>query len=434
MITDLIRKLYPYSYSVVSDANDDAVDIFQRELPFNVFEVKSGSELNGWIVPNNWRVLHARIECDRKLIHDGAINPLGIGVLSPSFKGTLTREELRSHLFFSEECPEAVPYYWLNLYRPGDKNWAFCVTKSFYENLDDTEYYVDLKTEEFPGSMKVLDYFLPGETTETILLNAHNCHPWQANDDLSGCAVGIEIMRQLMSWEKRKYSYRLVIAPELIGTVHWLHSQDTKAQPIIAAIMLKSVGNASPLKLQHSYLGNAQIDKAIDLVMRSQLGTFESGQFRTIYGNDETVFDSPGYEIPTVSLTRYPFTEYHTDADTPDKISEKSLQETSYIILQTLKALELSLTLRFMHRGLISLSSERYQLYLPAAAPGIDRQEYSDKMGRWNLLMNCLSRELDGQQSAIDLAFKYDLPVLEVCDYISKWKEKKLAMEIVDVV
>jgi aminopeptidase-like protein len=288
---------------------------------------------------------------------------------------------------------------------------------------------VDLLTEEFTGTMKVLDFLLPGDSKETILLNAHNCHPWQANDDLSGCAVAIHVLKELSKWPRRKFSYRVVIAPELIGTVHWLDQLDLQAQPISYAIMLKSIGNEQPLKLQHSFNGSTQLDKAALSILKNHFGSFESGSFRTIYGNDETVFDSPGFEIPSISLTRFPFPEYHTDADTPEILSEPALQQTGQIVLDIVRALENNLTLRFVARGLISLSHERYQLYRAAPAPSLDRVDYPENSRKWNLLMNCLPRELDGRLSAIDIAIKYDLPVLEVCKYLNQWKVKHLAVE-----
>lgn len=428
-ITDIVRALFPYAYSVVSSDSDRALAAFKAELPFSVFEVPSGTELNGWLVPNNWRVVRASILHNDCLIHDGTSSPLGVGVLSPSFKGRLSREELRKHLYFSEDCPNAIPYHWVNLYRPSQKTWAFCVTQHFYDNLPEGEFDVDLVTEEFPGTMKVLDYLLPGESNETILLNGHNCHPWQANDDLSGCAVAIHVLQELSKWPQRKFSYRVVIAPELIGTVHWLDQIDMNAQPIKGAIMLKSVGNDRPLRLQNSFDGHTQIDKAALSVLTSHLGSFESGPFRTIYGNDETVFDSPGFEIPSISLTRFPFTQYHTDADTPDLLSEAALQQTSEVVLDIIRALENNLTLRFAARGLVALSHSRYQLYRAAPAPGIDREAYLESSRKWNLLMNCLPRELDGSNSAVDLANKYGLPVLEVCDYLAQWHEKQLAVK-----
>lgn len=431
-ILDIIRKLYPFAYSVVSSENDRAISTYLEELNFDVVEIRSGCELNGWIVPPDWRTIRANLFKDEELILDAMSTPLGVGVLSPLFKGTISLAELKKHLFYSDDCPDAIPYHWTNLYRPAEKDWAFCVKKEFFDSLVEGEYRVELETLEQPGTMKVLDFTLPGMSSDTILLNGHNCHPWQANDDLSGCAVGIAVMQALQARESRKYTYRLVVAPELIGTVHWLAGLKQTNMRFSGAIMLKSVGNASPLKLQHSFEGSSQIDKAAASVLRARNPDYVSGAFRTIYGNDETVFDSPGYEIPTISLTRYPFSGYHTDADTPDGLSPDALEETYEVVLEIMDALESNETLRFSERGLVALSHPRYRLYRAAPAPGLDKAEYLDISRRWNLLMNCLPRELNGHNSAIDLAYKYELPVAEVCAYLKEWKEKGLATPVKD--
>lgn len=426
-ILDIVRSLYPYAYSVVSEESDRAIGAFQAELDFKVVEFASGSELNGWIVPPSWRALRAQIRSEGQLIHDGLASPLGVGVLSPSFSGTLSLDELQPHLFFSDDCPQALPYHWTNLYRPAQKDWALCVTKAFHDSLRPGSYQVDLVTEESAGSMKVFDFTLPGESEETVLLNGHNCHPWQANDDLSGCAVGIAVMQALQARPHRRLSYRLVIAPELIGTVHWLAGLGAQAGTFTGAIMLKSVGNQRPLKLQHSFDGDSQLDKAACSVLRRRLGEFVSGPFRTVYGNDETVFDSPGYEIPSISLTRFPFTEYHTDADTPERLSVPHLDEARDTVLEIIDTLEANQSLVFAERGLVALSHPRYGLYRAAPAPGMDKAAYLEESRRWNLLMNCLPRELNGRNSAIDLALKYELPALDVCHYLQQWREKGLA-------
>ena len=429
-ILDIVRNLYPYAYSVVSSENDRALPAFLDELDFNVVEIPSGCELNGWVVPAEYKPIRANLIKDGKLLFDAMSTPLGVGVLSPPFTGNIILSELKKHLFYSDDCPESIPYHWINLYRPADRDWAFCVKKSFFDSLTNGEYRVELETLEQPGTMKVLDFSLPGMSSDTILLNGHNCHPWQANDDLSGCAVGIAVMQALKEREYRKYSYRLVIAPELIGTVHWLAGLKHTDKRFVGAVMLKSVGNSSPLKLQHSFEGVSQLDKAASSVLRQHDRSYVSGAFRTIYGNDETVFDSPGYEIPSISLTRFPFAEYHTDADTPDSLSATSLGETYDVVLEIIDALENNETLKFSERGLVALSHPRYQLYRPAPAPGIDKGKYREESRRWNLLMNCLPRELNGTNSAIDLAFKYDIPVLEVCAYLKQWVEKGLATPI----
>lgn len=423
----LIDKLYPYAYSVVSPENDRAISVFCSELPFKVHEFSSGSEVNGWVVPNEWVPVRANIFKDGKSILNALDSPLGVGVLSPSFKGSLTHIELKKHLFYSDIVPLAIPYHWSNLYRPAQKSWAICVKKSFYDDLRDGEYDVDLKVVERASTMKVLDFCLPGASEETILINAHNCHPWQANDDISGCAIGIAVMKMLEKESYRKYTYRLIIAPELIGTAHWLSNIGGSAKKIIGAVMLKSLGNNSQLKLQHSFDGFSQLDKVASNIIGMRNKDFISGPFRSIYGNDETVFDSPGYEIPSISLTRYPFLEYHTDADTPSVLSSSALIESVEILREIITGLEKSETLKFKEKGLVALSHPKYDLYCPAPAPGLDKEACSELAGRWNYFMNCLPRELTGENSAIDLAYKYELPIDQVCEYLRKWKAKGLA-------
>jgi aminopeptidase-like protein len=428
-VMSLVRALYPFGYSVVSEGSDLAVEQFRKFLDFKVHEFPSGAEVNGWVVPNAWNVHEAKIFHRGQMILDVATNPLGVGVLSPSFCGTISLEALREHLFFSEAQPDALPYHWTNLYRPSEKTWAFCVTKRFYDSLEPGDYEVRLQTREVPGTMKVLDYLLEGDSEQQIILNAHNCHPWQANDDISGCAAGISVIQRLAALERRRFSYRLIVAPELIGTVHWLDRLGDTAKFFAGAILMKSVGNPGLLKLQQSFTGNSQLDRAAEVVLRDCGVKHETGAFRTVYGNDETVFDSPGYEIPSISFTRFPFDQYHSSADTPDCLSEKALAESCDLVFETCNALEISKRLRFSGRGLVSLSNAKYHLYKAAPAPGMDKAGYTASAGRWNLLMNCLPRELTGASSGIDLALKYGIPVKELCNYLDQWQERGLAIE-----
>ncbi len=432
-ILEIIRDLYPHQHSVVSDDSYLVAEKFRSYLPFNLISFPSGAEINGWTVPNNWRAVRAKVLSEGRVYIDAMDDPLGVGVLSPSYEGRISRQELLGHLFYSETLPESIPYHWANLYRPAEKTWALCVTKKIYNELPEDDLYVELVTEEEPGEMLVLDFFLPGESPETILINAHNCHPWQANDDLSGCAIGIGLMTELLSRNDRKLSYRLLIAPELIGPVHWLEQFNMHEAPVVGAIMLKSLGNDSPLKLQSSFTGSSQLDKAAHLVFRDRFESYVSGGFREIYGNDETVFDSPGFEIPSISLTRFPFPQYHTNADSPEALSLDSLAEAQSVILDIINVLEHDRQPRFAHRGLVSLSHPRYDLYRPAPAPGLDKKMYQEDNRKWNHLMNCLPRELDGRNSIVDIAEKYGVSFDDLNDYISKWEKTGLAIGENDV-
>ena len=274
--------------------------------------------------------------------------------------------------------------------------------------------------------MRVLDFELKGKSKKTIIINAHNCHKFQANDDISGCAVGIKIFQFLKKQKKLNYSYRLLIAPELFGPLFWLKKLNKSKNKFIGAILLKAVGNKNKLKLQQSFNSNTFLDKATEIAIKKSGAIYEKGGFRTIYGNDETVFEAPGYKIPSITITRFPFKEYHTSADTPSIVSEQNLKNAFEIIKNTISIIENNYIIKNNHKGLICLSNKKYDLYKPAYSPGINNDKYSELERKWNLLMNCLPMEAEKNISILNLAHKYDLDFFELYNYLIKWKNKKL--------
>ena len=90
----MVEKLFPFAYSIASKGCDDAISVYLEELPFQVHEYSSGSRLNGWFIPPYWSVQKAEIRKNGKLIYNGCSSPLGVGVLSPSFKGKIIGNKL----------------------------------------------------------------------------------------------------------------------------------------------------------------------------------------------------------------------------------------------------------------------------------------------------------------------------------------------------
>ena len=208
LLTDLVRELYPFNYSVTGDGNDCAITTMLRHLEFEVLEWSSGTELNGWRIPESHIVEKAELRFDGRLIYDGKASPLGVPAQSDSFTGELALEELRPHLFSDPARPDAILAHWTRLYRPDEPLWGLCLPDRIKRSLKPGRYELDLRTRTEPGSMKVLLYELPGDSDETWLFNAHNCHPFQANDDVSGMVVGIQLMRELAKLEHRRYTYQ----------------------------------------------------------------------------------------------------------------------------------------------------------------------------------------------------------------------------------
>lgn len=417
----LIEDLYLADFAPVSPGADEAVERFSRELDFKVIEVASGTEKNGWQVPNSWHCTKGEIRKNGKLIYDGRKHPLGVVGYSPPFSGKVTAEDLREHLFFVKERPRDLVFHCTHFFRPLERDWGFCVPKELYDSLSHGEYDITIETVEKPGTMKILEYTLPGDSDETIVLHAHNCHPGQANDDLSGCAVGIEFMKRLRQKPKRRFTYTLIVSAELLGTFYWLDRlSDERIRKLKSAIMIKSVGNKADLKLQHSYPGNADIDRAARNVMRELNPGFVSGDFRRVYGNDETLFEAPGYEVPTVSLTRYPFPEYHSSSDTPSIIDDTRLEETVEVLAKISFALENNFVMKRNFKGLLALSHPRYGLYQPFWNPAAKEGPSAVAQNEMHYLMIYMFRDFDGKRTILEVAERHRLPFRQVFDYLSK--------------
>ncbi|MGE3341976.1 MAG: DUF4910 domain-containing protein [Vicinamibacterales bacterium] len=416
----LVAQLYPFDYSITGRGNDAAVRLMQSLLSFEIFEYPSGSELNGWLIPPAHVVETALLLRDGQVVYDGAQSPLGVPAQAETFCGTVSLDELQAHLFSDPTLPDAIPAHWTKLYRPSTSVWGFCLPHRVRESLTPGEYEVRLITRVEPSTMKVLLHTLPGTTSETVLFDAHNCHPFQANDDMSGVAVGIAVMRELARRPRRRFTYQLMVAPELFGPAFWLDQLDpARAAQLRGTVMLKSVGNDRPLRLQRAFDASSLISRAAMRVFAEKYGTFDSAVFRGLYGNDETIFEAPPFRIPSITFTRWPFPEYHTDLDTPERLNAERLSDTVDTAVQLCDTLEMCRRFTPAFRGLVSLS--RHGLYLPIPAVGPDGVDFGSVQGRWHRLMNTLPSLLGPDFDLLRVCDEFDLPVREVHGYLMRW-------------
>lgn len=423
---NLLKKIYPLRLAPVSEDTDKAVEILCEELPFKIHKYESGLEYNGWMVPDSWKPIKAEIHKDGKLIYDGMKHPLGVVGYSTSFEGTTTLEDLKKHLFYHPIFSDSLVYHCDYYYKQWKKDWGFSVTKDLYDSLAEGEYEVILQTSFTKGTLKVLDYCLKGETDETVILNAHNCHAAQANDDISGVVVAIQAIKELAKIKNRKYSYRIIIAPEHIGTVFYLANlHDDETEKFKYGMYLEMLGNDNRLALQESFNGDSLIDKAAHHYLKHNYPDYFSDKFRKIVGNDETVWEAPGYEIPCISLSRALYPEYHSDKDNENIISEVKLQESLNAVLGIINILENNFKIKRHFKGLIALSNPKYDLYISTSDPSI-RIEISNNQKKWNYLMDCLIRYFDEKMTILDISIKHDLNFFDIYSYIKKYEEKGL--------
>jgi aminopeptidase-like protein len=423
----LIDDLYLTNRALVSDDYDSALAyIDDRELDLTVRTYPSGMEIwDSWIVPQKWTVEHAYIETadgERILSYDD--HPLHLFAYSGSYEGWVDRDELRSRIRTHPQMPDAIPYHFRLSYRPWETDWGFCASQNFVDSLSDDKYYVSISTTLEDGEMKVGEYHLEGEREETILLLAHLDHIGLANDDLSGVAVGIELMQRLRERTDRTYSYRLLLLPEIIGSAAYLDDEAVDASRFEYGLFLETLGNDNRLMLQHTFTEETKLDRIAKQILTTDYDEFEINGFRDEAGDDELIFEGPGYEIPTVSISRYPYEEYHTHFDDMSIIHQEQLEDSVEYILNVLDVFERDFTPVRTFDGVPSLANPKYDLYIDPGQPGISESPMASENVRD--FRDRVFRYLDGDHTVFDIADRFDLEFEFVHDYLSEFHDKGL--------
>ncbi len=432
-MTDLLsltRELCAFRTGVVADANEALFARIAGELPLTLHRWRSGDSYNGWLVPDNWRVERALLKKNGKTVFDASAHALGVAYLSQSFHGRLDWDELQPHLVTNPQLPEAYMFHCQWQYRPWAADWALSVPYRIWETLGPGEYEVDLRTVSEPGEMIVAECELAGSLDKTIVFHSNNCHPHMANDGFAGTAVMIRLF-QWLAGQATRYTYRLVVGPEHIGTIFYLRDMaPNELNRLVAGVFGEMMGTGGPFKVASSFLGDQPIDRAFRNVAKHYAARPDFVPWRMSAGNDETVWEAPGYEVPFVQVNReerrsYPFAEYHSSLDTPELMQQEQLEEFLEVFKRVIFVLENNSVIRRKFKGLICLSNPQYQLYKERIDPAVKKDLPLDSE-KWGYLQDCLLRYFDGSMTVLDIAEKHDLPFDRVFDYLLMFQEKDL--------
>ncbi len=433
-------------------------EILNEEYPFREFQYPSGKEVNGWVVPQSWHVEKATIHnAAGELIYDGMAHLLGVCTYSNSFIAGIGGEELKRHLYYPQNYDDALIYHCDWPYKPHTRDWGFSVTKNFYNSINDRDaFHVELRTVHEPGVMRSLVATAQGTGGSSFIMCGHICHPSLCNDDLSGVAVGIEVMRRLP--KNHRHTYHMVAMPEHFGTVMLLADPEAAyLREASGGCFLEAYGTKGPFALQRSFTGHALIDRALRNTLSGgnpatydqewihelsgadqapfkvsrPYGPWYETAFRGVAGNDETVFEAPGIEVPFASLTRDPFAQYHTSRDNVALMDPAKLEEAVQAVLATIDILENDCVMeRTCPDGLVCLSNPKCDLYFSTWDPSMKDRSSKEQIGakaiKLNNLMDCFPRYLDGKTTCLQIAEKFNLPFRAVRDYAAAWEAKSL--------
>ena len=418
----ILRDLTPLDRAVCSRGYDRTVEYLCEELPFRVISIPSSFQHNGWVIPPSWDVEEARIVKDGHTVYNGANHPLGVIALSSSFSGKVSLEVLKSHLHYDHRDPDSIPFHYRQQFRSWSRDWGFCLPKRIFDQLVPGEYEVIIRTVETPGAMKILECKHQGALDSTIVLGGNLDHAGVANDGLAGCVVGMEVLRRLQG-RRTKFSYKLVLSPGIIGSELYLAGlTQVERSQLLEGIFLEMLGSATPLAVQDSRRSMVSTLHALRGSLDALGLPYRTGPFESIIVNDEYVWEN--YGIPMLSLSRFPYPEYHSSRDNVEIIREESLNDAVEALIGTVERLEASPIVLKKFVGNICLSNPQYDLYVDYGQIALG-DSLSEQRRRLRHLMDFIPA-LDRPVSVKALADHIGLEEGEALEYLGRWAEKGL--------
>jgi aminopeptidase-like protein len=335
---ELVRRLFPICRSLTGDGVRQTFDVLEEHIPLQRREIASGTKVFDWNVPQEWNIREAHITAPdgTRIVDFQRLNLHVVGYSEP-VRATLPLEALRERLHTLPDQPDLIPYR-TSYY---DRTWGFCLSHRQFEQLEPGDYEVVIDSTLEPGSLSYAELEVEGSGDEEVLLSTYVCHPSLANDNLSGIAVATLLAKRLLERELR-HSYRFVFAPGTIGPLAWLHDNRDRLDRIRHGLTFSCIGDGGDLTYKRSRRTNAEIDEAMEIVLRDRGDAHRILPWEP-WGGDERQFCSPGFDLPLGSLMRTPhgeFAGYHTSADGLDLIRPESLAGAVEACLQVVDVLE----------------------------------------------------------------------------------------------
>lgn len=411
----LLEELAPLSRTLASADTDRALDIVAARVPGARIEgYRTGSKAWSWTIPPRWELAKAEIRAGGRTLVSAAWHPLHVVNYSQPFRGSVTREELLAHLHTDPGRPDAIPFVF-SFYEP---KWGFCVPHAWLSRFDSASYEVEIDSRFEEGELKVLHCLIPGDSQETFVICADICHPAQVNDSLTGLAAAVDIFQRLRARPQRKYSYLLLVVPETIGSIAYLANHPEIVARSVGGFFSEMLGTDGPLVGQRTRNGASYWDMAMESVLRDSGLEHRVVPFLKSAGNDEKVLDSPGVDIPSVSITRCPYPEYHSSDDNLALIQPARLREARDVLQAFFDLIEKDYVCELSQPGPVFLSG--HGLYP-------DWRSDPSLLPVWQAFLDVMYA-IDGKSSALELARKCGAKAGHVLYWTDAFCERGLAV------
>jgi aminopeptidase-like protein len=420
LITKII-ELGPQTRTIVSAGSRNVVQVLRDFFPSSeIFKFESGKHHSGWVIPQDWRLLSAfliDLESGNTLL-DHEVSPLFVAPYSQACDIELTGKELLTICLSDPERPDDFKYQHRLAYDPSrtlnevsiSLPWNFIAKNIKKEN----NYRLIVNVSHTPHAMEIFSHTIQGKSENCIFLLSHYCHTGQINDGLSGVLVMSLVMQYLSSLDSPlNYSYKFLSFPETIGSSVYLAENYKEIDQSIFSVFSEMAGAEGNFRLTNSRRGQSYIDRIAEKAISENSKVYTKVNFREGWGNDEMVFDSPLVGIPSISIDRFPFPQYHTSSDNLDNFSIQQAHSLAKVIVRLIDIAEKDF-----------LPIANFQVVPQLSALNL-YEDWTTNRDGYNRVATLLDA-MDGQLSVFDIAIKNSLNFEQVLEFYIELEKQSL--------
>jgi len=345
-LNSYLERLFPIIRSITGDGNRETLKILQKLIPLKILEYSSGQKVYDWTIPKEWNIKNAWIKNSKgDKIVDFQISNLHIVNYSTPVHKNISLNELKPHLHYLENLPDAIPYR-TSYY---NESWGFCVTYNQYKELfsKDEDYEVFIDSEIKDGSLSIGELLIKGQSRKEYLLSCYICHPSMANDSLSGVIITAMLGRELLKKQNSlEYSYRIIFVPETIGAITYCANNEKSIKKIDTGLVITTCGGLGDFGYKQSWDKDNFINSMVEDVFNENNLNFLTYPF-DIHGSDERQYSSQGFKVNCTTISKdkyYEYKGYHTSLDNLDFVKPENLNKTLDLYLQLINKMDKNIT------------------------------------------------------------------------------------------
>ena len=413
------KNIFGLQKSVTGKGINTAFEVLNDSINCKIIDFPSNSNILDWRVPLEW-------ECDDAFILDieknkkiaGFDHPLRVASHSCFVDKIILGKKLKNNLRYSSNFPNALTHNYLYYV----EDWLFSVTQKEYNLIeDDKEYHIYINSKKTSGSLKVAEATIPGLTKNTIFFLSHICHPAQFNDGLVGVMLNYYLYKYLKLHSiKPYYTYKFLFMPETIGSIAYCSDQN-RLKNAEFAIFTEMTALKQKLHIQQSLNIEDRVNQIISHALNHMQLSAKFSPFLKVIRNDEKVFNSPGIEIPSASITRalgpgkpgHPFPGYHTNLDTIENADINQLKEVISLYKVIINVNENDFIVKRKFKGIPMLS--KHNLFID---PAIDRNMYNK--------LEQMVWQIKSKIRITEIAQNLDLDFFKTLSVLKSWNQAGL--------